>query len=120
MKRLLYYVFLTFLFLFFAPAFFAQTYAQKSFNDHVNRGIYGEYFQMDQTSVNLVRLGGRVSRNVTPHLQLEGEIGYDSSQVFTERFISGGSVEFSRTSMRKLDGLFGPKLMTNKGPCVCS
>jgi hypothetical protein len=54
--------------------------------------------------------------NVTPHLQLEGDVGYDFSRVFTEQFISGGSVEPSRTSMRKLDGLFGPRLMTPKGP----
>jgi hypothetical protein len=116
MNRSIYYVFLAFAFSMFAPGLFGQTYAHKSFSDHVNLGIYGEYFQMNQTSINLAGVGGRLSVNVTPHLQLEGEFGYDFSRVFTEQFSSGGSVGFARTGMRKIDGLFGPKLMTNKGP----
>jgi hypothetical protein len=117
MKRPIHYIVLAFTFALIAPGLFAQTaYKSDGFSDHVNLGVYGEFFQMDQTSINLGGVGGRFTVNLTPHIQLEAEAGYDFSRVFTEEFSSGGSVQISRTSLRKLDGLFGPKLLTTKGP----
>jgi hypothetical protein len=117
MKHPIHYFVLMFAFALIAPGLFAQTaYKSGGFSDHVNLGVYGEFFQMDQTSINLGGLGGRFTVNLTPHIQLEAEAGYDFSRVFTEQFNDGGGVQVSRTNLRKLDGLFGPKLLTNKGP----
>jgi hypothetical protein len=97
------------------PGASAQAYFH---DDHVQAGIYGEYFRWDQTSTNLTGLGGRLSFNVSPRVQLEAEMGYDFEQAFTEGFknTSTGTVTLVRTNSRKIDGLFGPKFLTNRGP----
>ena len=97
----------------FAPGAFAQTPAFHTASDHVEAGVFGEFYRWDQTSTNLAGVGARLSFNVSPLVQLEGEMGYDFDQVFTEGF-SDGSIQ--RTNARRLDGLFGPKLQTNRGP----
>ncbi len=103
--------------LLFTPAAFAQYHDS---GDHVEFGIYGEYFRWAaNNNLGFTGVGGRFAVNLTPHLQLEAETGYDFSQVFIEGFSapgSGGTVAFtSRTHLRILSGLFGPKLETT-GP----
>lgn len=117
MKRFVTIVCLAAAGLLFAPGVFAQYHA----SDHVELGVFGEYFRWHQGGdLGLGGVGGRVSVNLTPIVQLEGEAGYDFSQVFTEGFSSpgsGGTVGFtSRTNLRMIHGLFGPKLETNGGP----
>jgi hypothetical protein len=94
----------------FSPGAFAQAYQQ---NDHVEAGVYGEYYRWDQGGINLAGVGGRLSFNMTPLVQLEAEMGYDFDQVFTEQFTNGS---IARTNVRRLSGLFGPKVETNRGP----
>lgn len=102
----------------FTPSAFAQYHDT---GDHVELGVFGEYYRWGAGGdTGLTGVGGRISLNVVPVVQLEGEVSYDFSQVFTEGFTapgSGGTVSFtSRTNVRRVDGLFGPKLETNKGP----
>jgi hypothetical protein len=95
---------------------FAQTPAYHSFgggSDHVEAGVFGEFYNWNQASTNLAGVGARVGFNVAPLVQFEGEMSYDFDQVFAESF-SDGSI--SRTNVRRIDGLFGPKLETNHGP----
>lgn len=98
-----------------APGAFAQTPAYRSSGggDHVEGGIFGEFYRMDQADTNLGGVGARLSFNVAPILQLEAEMSYDFEAVFIENFPDGS---FQRTSTRRIDGLFGPKLQTNRGP----
>jgi hypothetical protein len=88
-------------------------------------GIYGEYFRWGQGGdINLAGLGGRLSVNVARKVQLEGEIGYDFEQAFTESFGTssgggtgtiGGTITTVRSRVRLLHGMFGPKLQTHAG-----
>src|SRR5580704_6093736 len=92
-----------------------QAFAQfKSPSDHVELGVFGEIFRINQTETNLAGVGARFSVNVLPLLQFEAEAAYDFDQVFTEKDVTGAFIQ--RTNMRAVHGLFGPKLETNKGP----
>jgi hypothetical protein len=108
MKRVVGLVFLCSLFS--APAMFAQ--------DHVEAGIFGELFRWDAASTNFAGVGGRLSINVAPVIQLEAETSYDFEQSFTEGFKNptNGSVTLTTSNLRIVHGMFGPKLQTNKGP----
>jgi hypothetical protein len=94
---------------------------RASAQDHAEIGAFVDYFRWNQgngSDTNLVGLGGRLSVNIMPVVQLEGEIAYDFSRAFTEGFTntSTGAVTLVRTDVRLLHGMFGPKLQTNKGP----
>ena len=99
--------------LLFVPGAFAQETP-----DHVNVGVFGNYVRLSDGSLNLAGLGARVSVGVLPMVQLEAESAYDFDQAFAQGFrnTSTGAVSIGRTDVRLLDGLFGPKLMTNRGP----
>jgi hypothetical protein len=118
MERVRFLIVLLFAACFLATPSFAQIVAHNDTGDHVNIGVFGNYFREDETGTNLAGLGGRLSVNITGHLQLEAEMSYNFDQVFTEGFTTPGNptVTFVRTNLRSIDGLFGPKLMTNKGP----
>jgi hypothetical protein len=91
--------------------------AQEEGPEHVQIGAFGSYFRSPQTHTNFGGLGGRFGFNVAGPLQLEAEMSYDFSQVFTEGFSSpaSGSVTFVPSNLRVLHGLFGPKIQT-RGP----
>ena len=95
------------------PGAFAQ-----EITDHVNIGVFGNYVRLNDGSLNLEGIGARVSFNVVPVVQFEAESAYDFDQSFAEGFRNtpAGSVSIGRTDVRLLDGLFGPKLATNRGP----
>ena len=92
--------------LLFIPRINAQEF------EHVQAGVYADYFRSNQTGTNMAGLGGRLGFPLLSHLKLEGEMSYDFNQVFTEGFTntSGGTVTFRNTGTRTLNGLFGPKL----------
>jgi hypothetical protein len=89
-----------------APGLWAQEF------DHVNLGVYADYFRSNQTGTNMAGLGARAGVAVFRHVKLEAEMSYDFNQVFTEDFqnTSGGVVTFQDTGTRTLHGLFGPKV----------
>ena len=92
------------------PGAFAQ--------NHGEVGVFADFVRLSPTDTNNLGVGGRLSVNVHPNVQLEGEMSYDFARNFTERFTLGpagsptGSTGFSRTSIRILHGLFGPKFQT--------
>lgn len=52
-----------------------------------------------------------------PRVQLEAESAYNCEAAYTQGFSdANGTVSVSRSHVRTLDGLFGPKIYTNKGP----
>ena len=95
------------------PQAFAQ-YKASGGLDHVEIGVFGELFRINQTDTNLAGVGARLSFNVLPLLQFEAESAYDFNQIFTETDPTGAFIQ--RTNMRAIHGLFGPKLETNRGP----
>lgn len=99
--------------LLFVPGLFAQ-----EINDHVNVGVFGNYVRLNDGAANLAGVGARLSFNILPVVQLEAESSYEFDRAFTSGFNNGvsGSASIGRTNVRMLDGLFGPKIMTNKGP----
>ena len=92
------------------PGAFAQ--------NHGEVGVFADFVRLSPTDTNNLGVGGRLSVNVHPNVQLEGEMSYDFARNFTERFTLGpagsptGSTGFSRTGIRILHGLFGPKFQT--------
>jgi Outer membrane protein beta-barrel domain len=83
--------------------------------NHVELGIFAEYTNFEQTHTNSVGLGGRFAFNANKHFQLEGEMGYEFDQAFTEGFTDTGTgtVSVARSNFHILDGLFGPKIQTS-------
>jgi len=88
------------------PAMRAQEF------DHVQVGVYADYFRSNPTYTNMFGVGGRVGVRAWRHVTLEGQMAYDFNQVFTEGFTdtSGGTVNFQNTGVRVLHGAFGPKI----------
>jgi hypothetical protein len=90
----------------FVPGAFAQD------GEHVQLGVYADYFNLSQTSTNFAGLGGRVSFQAYRNLKLEGEMSYDFDKVFTENFTdpSTAQVTIVRSNLHLLHGMFGPRL----------
>lgn len=86
--------------------------------DHVELGVFADYFNLSRTSpnINYVGLGARAGFNVHPHVQIEAEMSYDFERNFTSVFSDGINTQFVRSHTRPLHGLFGPKFMTSSGP----
>jgi hypothetical protein len=76
-------------------------------------GVFAHYFDWRQADTQLVGIGGRLSLNTSPSVQIEGEVGYDFTRTFTERYSDGTTAyNFERTNARMLDGLVGPNFQT--------
>jgi hypothetical protein len=95
-----------------APALLAQ--------DHGEVGVFADYVRLHNAGdANFWGIGGRASFNVSKHIQLEADMGYD----FEKTIISGtvfntgtGTITTVRSPLRLLHATFGPKLMTGSGP----
>lgn len=97
----------------FAPGLLAQS----NFSDHINVGVFGNFLRISDSQIDLGGVGARVSVNVMPRLQLEVESAYNFEEGFSQGFSDAtGTLSVSRSQIRTLDGLFGPKMYTNKGP----
>ncbi|GAC1616852.1 MAG: hypothetical protein PVS2B2_07760 [Candidatus Acidiferrum sp.] len=86
--------------------------------DHVEAGVFADYFRISQTDTNEVGLGARAGFAVGPHVKLEAEMAYDFDRAFTEGFTSttpGGTVGFQTTNLRVLHGMFGPRFELGHG-----
>ena len=92
----------------FVPAAAAQEHGQV--------GVFAEYYKLKKTNTDFGGLGGRFAINYRRSVAFEAEMGYDFEQVFTESFTSGtGTVQFVRSNIRVLHGLFGPKIQRSHG-----
>ena len=100
------------LLLFLASCFVPLAPAQSL--DHVEAGIFADYFRIAQTDTNQVGLGGRVGFHVAPHVKLEAEMAYDFDRAFTESFTSI-PLGFQKTNLRILHGMIGPKIELGHG-----
>jgi len=92
------------------PTLFAQ--------NHGEAGIFADYFrQSDVGGTNFWGLGGRFAANIHEHVQLEAEMAYDFTRVFTEDFTNRatGTITVQRSSERILHALVGPKFQTGGG-----
>ncbi len=104
MKRMLLLMCLGVLFV-FVPG------ARAQFGDHVEAGVFADYFRMSQTDNNYLGIGARVGWGVFPHVKLEGEMAYDFDQGFGERTTgTGGTIVIQNSNIHVLHGLFGPKI----------
>src|SRR5215510_2605635 len=89
-----------------------------SAQNHGEAGIFADYLRPSPMDTNSFGLGARLSVNVHPNVQLEGEMSYDFARDFTEHFTVGPSgvptvgATTTRTGVRILHGLFGPKFQT--------
>ena len=93
----------------FVPAVWAQ-------GDHIEAGIYGDYFRQSPTDLNLGGLGLRLGVRVLPHVKLEGEMAYDFQQTFLENLTNGsGSPVVQDSPIHMLHGEFGPKVELGHG-----
>ena len=88
------------------PGAFAQD------NEHVQVGVFADYFRLSQTDTDLLGVGGRASFVAYKRLKFEAEMSYDFSRAFTEGFTdnSTGNVIVQRTNLRVIHGLFGPRI----------
>jgi hypothetical protein len=101
--------------LFFATLCASWASAQET--EHVQAGVYADYFRTSQTDTNSAGLGARLAFPVYRRVKLEGEVAYDFNQVFTEGFTQTGTgtVTIQRSNLRVLHGEFGPKLDLGHG-----
>ncbi len=101
------------LFLAAAPVVIAQEHS-----DHVEVGVFADYFRFAQTNpqINFVGVGGRAAVALHRDIQLEGEIAYDFDRNYTTTYNNGVSTQFVSSRFRTLHGLFGPKFQTGSGP----
>src|SRR5215468_9390467 len=86
--------------------------------DHGSVGIFADYFRFAPTSrstTNFVGFGARAAFNASHNVQLEGEMNYDFERNFTSFCSNCVTTSFTRTRLRPLTGLFGPKFETS-GP----
>jgi hypothetical protein len=99
-----------FLLLFIAGWAVPGAFAQD--NEHVQVGVFADYFRVSQTDSDLLGVGARASFVAYKRLKLEGEMAYDFGRAFTEGFedTSTGTLTFQRTDLRVLHGLFGPRI----------
>jgi hypothetical protein len=99
------------LFCFANPSF---VFAQALRGDHVEVGVFADYFRMDRTepSLNYAGRGGRLAFNLRPSVQLEAEMAYDFDRSYNNPF-EDQSIARSQTHI--LHGLFGPKFQTGSG-----
>jgi hypothetical protein len=90
--------------------------AQEDDKNHGNIGVFFDFTRLSSTTnLNMFGVGGRVGFNVAKHVVLEGEMAYDFERSFTSSVTSGGITNTSRSNLRLLHGLFGPKIQST-GP----
>lgn len=84
--------------------------------EHGQVGVYADYFKLKKTGTDFGGLGGRFALNHGRSLAFEAEMSYDFEQIFTETFTSStGGIQFARSNIRVLHGLFGPKIQRSRG-----
>jgi hypothetical protein len=96
---------------FLAPGVVAQSL------DHIDVGVYGNFFGLSDIDINLAGVGARASVHVFPLVRLEAESAYNFESAFSQGFNdSNGTITVSRSHLRSLDGLLGPRVNVPMGP----
>jgi hypothetical protein len=120
--------FFLFLFLMTGGLLFAllPTVRAQDKANHVEIGIFGDYFRMGETkgpslagtgATSFGGVGARLSINVSRRWQIEPEMNYDFAASFSEGFTgpSGTVPKFNTSTLRILHGMIGPKIQTGGG-----
>jgi len=87
-------------------------FASAQDKEHVQVGVFADYFRLSQTDTNFAGVGARLGFQAFKEIKLEGEVGYDFDQAFSEGFTdtSTGTVSIQRTGIRVIHGEFGPRV----------
>jgi hypothetical protein len=99
-----------------APAVMAQ---DADHSDHVEVGVFADYFRFGATDPvkNFLGLGGRAAVGITRNVQIEAEMAYDFKRNYTYVCDCGtGTTITVNSKLRTLHGMFGPKFQTGSGP----
>jgi len=84
--------------------------------DHIEAGVFADYFRMSQTDNNYLGIGARAGYGVFPHVKLEAELAYDFDKGFGEQTTGpGGTIVIQNSNIHVLHGLFGPKVELGHG-----
>jgi hypothetical protein len=84
--------------------------------DHIEAGVFADYFRMSQTDNNYLGIGARAGLRVFPHVKLEAEMAYDFDKGFGERTSdTTGTIVIQNSNIHVLHGLFGPKIELGHG-----
>jgi hypothetical protein len=100
-----------------APSWLAAQEAGGDY-DHGSVGIFADYFRFSpgRGTTNFIGFGARAGFHASAHVQLEGEMNYDFERNFTSACTNCSTTSvntsFTRTRLRPLTGLFGPKFET--------
>ena len=94
-------------FLFILAGWFVPL-ASAQETEHIQVGVFADYFRLGQADTNFGGLRARVGVVAYRSLKLEGEMSYDFDQAFTER--DNTTLTVRRSGMRVLHGEFGPKV----------
>ena len=101
-----------------APVVMAQ--AMSDHSDHIEVGVFGDYFRLAATNPtrNYVGIGGRAAFALNSNVQLEAEMAYDFKRNYTyvAPCACGAGTTTVNSRLRTLHGIFGPKLQTGSGP----
>src|SRR6266852_1237935 len=101
-------------------AMFAPRATAQDDKNHGNVGVFFDFTRLSSTTnLNMFGVGGRVGFNVAKYVVVEGEMAYDFERSFTTSVTAGGITNTSRSNLRLLHGLFGPKIQTT-ARCVFS
>ena len=98
-----------------APALFAQT------EERGEVGVFADYTRLHNLNdANFWGAGGLLGFNLNHFATLEGSMAYDPERNFTTTTttVNGPSTTttFTRSGLRLLQGMFGPKFQTGIGP----
>jgi hypothetical protein len=102
-----------------ASMFLAVPMMVAQSSDHVEVGVFVDYFRLNNKAApvsNFLGLGGRAAFNLNASVQLEAEMAYDFKKSYTSTFSNGVTTATVNTSFRTLHGFFGPKFQTGSGP----
>src|SRR4051812_8871674 len=83
---------------------------------HGEIGVQANYLRLATANdLNTMGVGANLDFNLNRHLQLEAQMAYNFERNTTSASTTGGFTSFSRTGLRTLTGLFGPKFISGTG-----
>ena len=93
------------------PSFVAaQSSRDADRKNHVELGVFADYYRFEPssaTTINFLGLGGRAGFYMNNHASIEAEMAYDFERNYSTT--DNITTTLTRTKLRPLHGLFGPK-----------
>ena len=101
-----------------ASIFLAVPMVMAQNSDHVEVGVFLDYFRLSNNAApvsNFFGVGGRAAFNMNSNVQLEAEMAYDFKRNYTSTFSNGITTTTVNSNFRTLHGFSGPKVQTGSG-----